>query len=125
MLGRHEPNKFLLDLSSVARDPLVIDAEVCIDVRFAILSSPARAARRRESDRHPDLAEIPPVALERWRIWKIIPLEQEPGPKHIIEHESRVYGVHSRQYGTGAGSPKPKKFSSPSGTRAPVRGSRA
>src|ERR1035438_1125428 len=36
-----------------------------------------------------------------------------------------VYGVHSRQYGTGDGSPKPKKFSSPSGTRCFVRGSRA
>ena len=36
-----------------------------------------------------------------------------------------LYLPNDHTHGTGAGKPKPKKFSSPSGTRCVVRGSRA
>ena len=91
VLGRDQAHEFQLrfDQAGLRSTLLAVDAEVRVDMRFAIFRSPPRAARRGEGDRHPDFAEILAVALQRGRIGKIVPFEEVSRPKHVIEHQRR------------------------------------
>ena len=76
-----------LEQTGLARFFTAVYAEVRIDMCFAVFGAPARPARRREGHRHPDLAVILSVALERWRTREIVPLEEIARTEHVIENQ--------------------------------------
>ena len=82
MFWRNQSDEFQLrlDLPSFTRTLLAINTKVGVDVSLAVFRSPPRTSRRRERDRHPDFAEVFPVAAQRRRVREINPIQEKIRP---------------------------------------------